>query len=147
MRRSVLGIAALMIVASCGLFDSLDLPDQLSGEWYVKNQTDERLFISHSKNNGDWLAPGDSVMIYSVIHDESENRAPSFDELLNIDAICLFDEADTNVRVWLQSKEDQDGRSIFDRSLWAYYVTRLSSRFTWVFNITDEDISHGYAEE
>ena len=147
MRKLVLGIAALLIFASCWPFDYFNLPDQLVGEWYVKNQTDERLFISHSKSNGDWLAPGDSLCIYSVSYDESENHAPLFHELLSIDAVSLFDETDKNVRVWLQSKKDQDERSIFDRALWTYYVIHQSSWFTWVFNITDEDIYFVDAEE
>ena len=148
MKKSVLRITVLLIISSLGLYGCY-VPSGQYGEWYVKNQTAERLFISHSKYSGYWLAPGDSILIYSysVSYDESENHAPSFYELLNIDAVCLFDEADTNVRVWLQSKKDQDERSFFDISLWTYYVIHQSSWFTWVFNITDEDICFTDAEE
>ena len=92
--------------------------------------------------NGGFVLPDDSVEIHDNWWAWVMDRSPSFRDFSVVESISIYDYDDGVVlQKWIRAESEPGQYDIFDRSLWAYYVTRLSSRFTWVFNITDEDIA------
>ena len=135
MKKFLIGVLVLISFVSC---DPEEWTSSHSARFYIKNLTSRVLEI-YGRGNKLELAlinPGDSVSIFSYGILLGYNKLPKFDDLhQNFDIIIVRDPIlqDTLARHLMFFNEDD----------WTLYKAQKSGecfRFSWVFEILEEDI-------
>ena len=149
MKKYIIGALVLLCISAC------DPDEWLSGHqslWYFKNTTDIPLEISCPKIQEELaiMVPGDSIRIYSSGRYFGDNEFPPFEDFLRLDSIYVYDTCGNKLCEWLVKDTMEEDRSVYKEKTWKHYkehVTGSEYAFIWVFDIRNEDISHGYLEE
>ena len=152
-RYILLFLFVAVTLMSC---DPIEWMDYHGGKWYLKNNTDRTLDVSSSYTsegclgrhyvNEKHLAPGDSVVIYSVGYALIYNIIPDWLEFSRADSIFVK-ESNVELCRWLRDEPVEGRRNIFDESLWRFYkevkdIDKYSRhRLTWVFDLTESDLN------
>ena len=129
------------------------LSDHYTGEWYVKNNTEQTLTLSFPPYENYWqskdVAPGDSVLIQIHEFEYKEKIKPYFDHLPQRMAsfsgedisLDLFSEKGDFLKRWRYLDKDLSGKQFFKESSWRYHKNPKASIYAiWVFDIMPEDL-------
>lgn len=124
--------------------------------WYLKNDVGQTIGVSYSVVDSEdydieTVEPGDSVRVGPDFGFYSHNRMPKFSDLQSdMDwargkVIRVFDEKGVQLRVWGGPNLSDDGRRLYDESLWRKYVIYDDVHFStgeirWVHDLTADEL-------
>lgn len=139
MKKLLAGVFTLLMSTSCIFFIWDRMPSGEHGYWYLKNETDITLKVSHSWMLAEYeiVDSGDSICIYPIYPSAYFATHPKFDSFCKLDSIYVHDENGKELCRWIQGDIQEGQRNIYEEEYWTYY--RDSLDYIWVFDVTSED--------
>jgi hypothetical protein len=138
MKKVFIGVLVLFSLFAC---DPIEWLTGNMANFYIKNSTSKALDIVRFEQNNKYagglptIIPGDSVSICSYMILYGYNTLPKFDDLhQKFESITVED--------WSTGDTLASHLNFFNEEDWAFYREEkgANSRFTWVFEIHEEDI-------
>jgi hypothetical protein len=138
MKKVFIGVLVLFSLFAC---DPIEWLTGNMANFYIKNSTSKALDIVRFEQNNKYagglptIIPGDSVSICSYMILYGYNTLPKFDDLhQKFESITVED--------WSTGDTLASHLNFFNEEDWVFYREEkgANSRFTWVFEIHEEDI-------
>jgi hypothetical protein len=138
MKKVFIGVLVLFSHFAC---DPVEWMTGNMANFYIKNSTSKALDIVRFEQNNKYagglptIIPGDSVSICSYMILYGYNTLPKFDDLhQKFESITVED--------WSTGDTLASHLNFFNEEDWVFYREEkgANSRFTWVFEIHEEDI-------
>ena len=138
MKKVFIGVLVLFSLFAC---DPVEWLTGNMANFYIKNSTSKALDIVRFEQNNKYagglptIIPGDSVSICSYTILYGYNTLPKFDDLhQKFESITVED--------WSTGDTLASHLNFFNEEDWVFYREEkgANSRFTWVFEIHEEDI-------